>query len=103
VAIFTIRFDAEAAAEVERWAHACGQTKSEFIRAAVKERVRKMAGRKHKLTAYERAKDYIGSVHSRGANYSTDTGRKYAEMLWEERRVKDADRRRSPDRARRRR
>ncbi len=102
MAVFTIRFDAEAASGVERSARARGETKSEFIRAAVRERVRKTSARKRKLTAYERAKDYIGSVHSGGANYSVDTGRKYAEMLQEDRRAKDADRRRSSHRARRR-
>jgi predicted DNA-binding protein len=101
MAIVTIRMGSEVASELDRAARARGETKSEFIRAAVQERVRKTA--KRKLTVYERAKDYIGSVHSGGANYSVDTGRKYAEMLWEERRAKDADRRRSLDRARRRR
>jgi Arc/MetJ-type ribon-helix-helix transcriptional regulator len=102
MAVVTIRLDAEAASDVERSARACGQTKSEFIRAAVEERVRKTSRRERKLTAYDRLKDFIGSCSSGGANYAVDTGRKYAEMLEEERRAKNADRRRSSHRARRR-
>jgi hypothetical protein len=100
MATFTIRFDPDAASQVERSARARGETRSEFIRAAVKERVRKTPARKDKLTAYERLKDFIGSCNSGGANYSIDTGRKYAEMLWEERRAKDPDRRRASRRSR---
>jgi len=96
----SIRLDAETAAALERLAREQGKSKSEIVREALIQHAKRNGKRSaNGETLYDRIKDVIGSCDSGGLALSVDTGRKYAEMLWEERRAKLAGGRRPTDRA----
>ena len=98
----SIRLDAETTASIERLARENGKNKSEIVREALRQYAKSNRRRSHKgKTLYDRIKDIVGSCSGGDAALSVDTGRKYAEMLWEERRAKLARGRRPPDRAHR--
>jgi hypothetical protein len=98
----SIRMDAQSIALAARLARQQGKTKSEVIREALHAYGRKNGrGPKRGESLYDRVKDIVGSCDSGGLNLSVDAGRKYVQMLSEERRAKHAGRRRPIDRTRR--
>lgn len=102
--VISIRLDAETSASLERAARESGQTKSEVVRDALSYRLRKRKNGRRAATSesfYDRIKDLIGSCRSGGLNLSERTGDKFYEMLIEDRRARDIDRRRTASRARR--
>ncbi|MGO9449907.1 MAG: ribbon-helix-helix protein, CopG family [Candidatus Binataceae bacterium] len=102
--VITIRLDAETSASLERAARESGQTKSEVVRDALSYRLRKRKNGRRAANSesfYDRIKDLIGSCRSGGLNLSERTGDKFYEMLIEDRRARDVDRRRTASRARR--
>ena len=101
MAIMTVRLDAETAALIERAARETGRTRSDVLRDAVRKSCARQKRPRKRETLYDKIKDLIGSCDSGGRNFSTDTGRKYAEMLINERRARVADRRRTANRSRR--
>ncbi len=95
----SIRLDAETAALTDRLAREQGKSKSEIVREALRQYANRNGKRSQKgETLYDRIKDIVGSCDSGGMNLSVDTGRKYAEMLWEDRRAKVAGGRRPTNR-----
>ncbi|WP_370655427.1 ribbon-helix-helix protein, CopG family [Candidatus Binatus sp.] len=98
----SIRLDAETTVSIERLAREKGKSKSEIVRDALRQYAKRDGVRSHHgETLYDRIKDIVGSCSGGDAALSVDTGRKYAEMLWEERRAKLARGRRPPNRAHR--
>jgi hypothetical protein len=102
MAAMTVRLDPETTAIVEQLVRQTGQTKSEIVREALRKHGR-LNGRKTKKgeTLYDRIKHVIGTCDSGGMDLSVDTGRKYTEMLWEDRRAKLARGRGTINRSRR--
>ncbi len=85
----SIRLDAETTASIDRLAREQGKSKSEIVREALRQYAKRNGKRFHKdETLYDRIKDVVGSCDGGGVALSVDTGRKYAEMLWKDRRAK---------------
>ena len=96
----SIRLDAETTASIERLARENGKNKSEIVREAVRQYAKRNGKRTRKGgTLYDRIKDIVGSCSGGPSDLSVDSGKKYAAMLWERKRVHDADRRRATRRA----
>src|SRR5258708_4726206 len=96
----SIRLDAETATMTDRLAREQGKSKSEIVREALRHYAKQNGKRSQKgETLYDRIKDIIGSCSGGPSNLSIDSGKKYGEMLWERKRSRDADRRRSARRA----
>ncbi|MGH7813174.1 MAG: ribbon-helix-helix domain-containing protein [Candidatus Binataceae bacterium] len=101
--IVSIRLDADSTALAGRLAREEGKTRSEVLREALREYGRRKSKTKARSARqprpYDLMKDLIGVCHSGRTDLSVDTGRKYTEMLWERKRTRDADRRRTARRA----
>jgi Arc/MetJ-type ribon-helix-helix transcriptional regulator len=98
----TVRLDPDTTAILEQLVRETGQTKSEIVREALRKHARRNGRKVQKgETLYDRIKHVIGTCDSGGMDLSVDTGRKYTEMLWEDRRAKLARGRGSTHRARR--
>ena len=96
----SIRLDAETATLTERMAREQGKSKSEIVREALRQYAKRNGTRARKgETLYDRIKDIVGSCSGGPSDLSIDSGKKYAAMLWERKRSRDADRRRSARRA----
>ena len=96
----SIRLDAETTALTARLAREQGKSKSEIVREALRQYAKRNGKHSHKgETLYDRIKDIIGSCSGGPSDLSIDTGKKYAAMLWERKRSRDADRRRPARRA----
>jgi metal-responsive CopG/Arc/MetJ family transcriptional regulator len=97
----SIRLDAETATSLERLAREQGKSKSEIVREALHQLAKRNGKRSPKgETLYDRIKDIVGSCSGGPSALSVDTGKKYAAMLWERKRARDADRRRATRRTR---
>ena len=97
----SIRLDAETAAALERLAREQGKSKSEIVREALSQHAKRNGKRSQRgETLYDKIKDIIGSCSGGPSDLSVDSGKKYAAMLWERKRARDADRRRTARRAR---
>ena len=75
---FSVRFDPDTEALIERLARTRGTSRSSVVREAV---ARYAAGEDPKTTAYERLAPYIGTLRSGRRDLSQHTGRKVAELL----------------------
>lgn len=75
---FSIRFDPETEALVQRLARTRGKSRSSVVREAV---VRYAAEEDTQSTAYERLAPYIGTLQSGRTDLSQHTGRKFTELL----------------------
>ena len=75
---FSVRFDPETEALIERLARTRGKSRSSVVREAV---ARYAAEEDTQTTAYERLKPLIGIVRSGRSDLSQHTGRKVAELL----------------------
>jgi predicted transcriptional regulator len=75
---FSVRFDPETEALIERLARTRGQTRSSVVREAV---ARYAAEEDDQTTLYDRIKPYIGTIRSGRSDLSQHTGRKVAELL----------------------
>lgn len=99
--VMTVRLDPETTAIIEELVRETGQTKSEIVREALRKHGRRNGRKVQKgETLYDRIKDIVGSCSGGPTDLSVDTGRKYTEMLWEDRRARLARGRRSAHRAR---
>ena len=100
MATFSIRLDDKIASDLGRVAAQTGQTKAEVVSEALASYVKKVEAEYAAKTPYESVKHLIGSLDSGGMQLSTDTGKKVAQMLLEERDARRrADRRRATRRA----
>jgi hypothetical protein len=75
---FSVRFDPETEALIERLARTRGQSRSSIVREAV---ARYAAEEDAQTTAYERLKPLIGVIHTGRTDLSQQTGRKFTELL----------------------
>ena len=94
MATLSVRIDAVTAAAIDRMIAGTGKSKSALIRDAIAVYGAKI-GIPRSERPYDRMADLIGSIDSGGMQLSTDTGRKYSEML-----IKERDERRRADRRR---
>lgn len=78
---FSVRFDPETEALVERLARTRGKSRSSVVREAV---ARYAAEEEDQTTLYDRIKPYIGTIRSGRSDLSQQTGRKVAELLREQ-------------------
>ena len=98
----TVRLDARTASSVDRVAAQAGKTKSEIVRAAITDYVKKVSKKTPSVRPYDQVADLIGVWDSGGMQLSTRTGEKFTEMLLRERdERRRADRRRPTRRAHR--
>jgi Arc/MetJ-type ribon-helix-helix transcriptional regulator len=84
----TVRLDVPTEAALKRLAARRGQTKSEVIRDAIA-RLAEEEG--EPLSAYHRLEPFIGVFDSGGEQLSTETGRRFREILEEKRRARRSD------------
>jgi predicted DNA-binding protein len=84
----TVRLDLPTEAALKRLAMRRGQTKSDVIRDAI-ERLAEDEG--ERLTAYYKLQPFLGIVDSGGQQLSTETGRRFRELLEERRRARRSD------------
>ncbi|HEV7515865.1 MAG TPA: ribbon-helix-helix protein, CopG family [Thermoanaerobaculia bacterium] len=84
----TVRLDVPTEAALKRLAARRGQTKSEVIRDAIT-RLAEEEG--ESLSAYHRLEPFIGVIDSGGQQLSTETGRRFREILEEKRRARRSD------------
>jgi hypothetical protein len=77
---FSVRFDPETEALIERLARTRGQSRSSVVREAVA-RYAAEADEDDGKTAYERLEPFIGTWRSGRSDLSQNTGRKVAELL----------------------
>lgn len=89
---FSVRFDPETEALIERLARARGQSRSSVVREAV---ARYAAEEDDRTTAYERLEPYIGTWRSGCTDLSQHTGRKFTELLKKQRAERAARARRT--------
>ena len=75
---FSVRFDPDTEALIERLARTRGTSRSSVVREAV---ARYAAEEDAQTTAYERLKPIIGIVRGGPSDLSQHTGRKVAELL----------------------
>jgi hypothetical protein len=75
---FSVRFDPETEALVERLARTRGRSRSSVVREAV---ARYAAEEEAQTSAYERLKPLIGVIRSGRTDLSQHTGRKFTELL----------------------
>lgn len=82
----TVRLDTATEATLKRLATRRGQTKSEVIRDAI---ARLGDDEPADDSAYQRLRAYAGIVDSGGRQLSSETGRRFRELLEERRRAGD--------------
>ncbi len=80
----TVRLDVPTEATLKRLAAQRGQTKSEVIRDAIS---RLADEEPRRPSAYQRLRPFVGIVDSGGSQLSTETGRRFRELLEERRRA----------------
>ncbi len=80
----SIRLDTETDTALEEIAERRSQTKSEVVRRAIRELVRR-----ERLTPYEMAEDLIGSVSGGPEDLSARTGEKFRQLLLRKRRSRN--------------
>lgn len=98
MATLSSRLDAETASLVDSIARRTGLSKSDAVRAAIKEYARKLEATSSP-SFYDKIKDYVGRWDSGGMQLSTRTGEEIAQMMLEERQRRDLNRRRPARRA----
>lgn len=81
----TVRLDVPTEAALKRLTARRGQTKSEVIRDAIALLAEEEG---EQLSAYDRLRPFIGIIDSGGKQLSTDTGRRFRELLEEGRRAR---------------
>jgi Arc/MetJ-type ribon-helix-helix transcriptional regulator len=81
----TVRLDVSTEAALKRLTARRGQTKSEVIRDAI---ARLADEEGEQLSAYQWLQPFIGVIDSGGKQLSTDTGRRFRELLEERRRAR---------------
>jgi hypothetical protein len=94
----TVRLDAARATKLRRLARQSGKTRSELLREALDRYQRDDRGSDSERP-YDRIKHLVGSIHSGVGDLSVNTGKRFTEMLLEEKRIRDADRHRPARRA----
>jgi len=83
----TVRLDVPTEAALKRLAAQRGQTKSEVIRDAIA----RLAGEdRAQPSAHDKLRPFVGIVDSGGRQLSTETGRRFRELLEERRRARRA-------------
>ncbi len=98
MATLSLRLDAETASLVESIARRTGVSKSDAIRAAIKDYARTLGNRSGE-SFYDKIKDHVGRWESGDPHVSTRTGEELAQMMLEERQQRDLGRRRAARRA----
>jgi len=93
MAALSLRLDAETASLVDLIARRTGRSKSEAIRAAIKEYARTL-GHDSGKSFYDKIKHHVGRWESGDPHLSTRTGEEISQMMLEERHQRDPGRRR---------
>jgi hypothetical protein len=96
--ILSLRLDAETAAFVDSITRRTGLSKSDAIRAAIKEYARKIE-ENFGASFYDKIKEHVGVWESGDPLLSTRTGGEIAQMMLKERQRRDLGRRRATRRA----
>jgi predicted DNA-binding protein len=94
----SLRLDAETASLVDSIARRTGLTKSEVMRAAIKDYARMLEDDSGE-SFYDKIKDHVGRWESGDPYLSTRTGEEIAQMMLEERQRRDLGRCRTTRRA----
>jgi ribbon-helix-helix CopG family protein len=94
MATMSLRLDAETASLVDLIARRTDCSKSDIVRAAIKEYARKLEANSGP-SLYDKIKDYVGVWESGDPHLSTTTGDEIARMMLEERQLRDLGRRRT--------
>lgn len=84
----TVRLDVSTEAELKRLAVRRGQTKSEVLRDAI---ARLAEAEREPPSAHHRLQPFIGIIDSGGRQLSTETGRRFRELLEERQRARRPD------------
>ena len=90
----SLRLDAETVSLVDSIARRTDCSKSDIVRAAIKEYARKLEANSGP-SLYDKIKDYVGVWESGDPHLSTTTGDEIARMMLEERQRRASRRRRS--------
>jgi len=98
MATLSLRLDAETAYWVDLIARRTGLSKSDAVRAAIKEYAGKLEANSGQ-SFYDKIKDHVGCWDSGDSHLSTRTGEEISQMMLEERHRRDLNRRRSTRRA----
>jgi metal-responsive CopG/Arc/MetJ family transcriptional regulator len=98
MATLSLRLDAEIASLVDLIARRSGLSKSDAIRAAIREYAQKLEENSGP-SFYDKIKDHVGVWESGDPHLSTRTGDEIAQMMLEERQRRDLGRRRATRRA----
>jgi predicted DNA-binding protein len=98
VGTLSLRLDAETASLVDSIARHNGLSKSDAIRAAIKEYAQKLEDNSDS-SFYEKIKDHVGVWESSDPYLSTRTGEEIAQMMLEAKKRRDLGRRRAARRA----
>ena len=98
MATASLRPDAEAASVLDSIARRTGLSKSDALRAAIKQYAAQLEQTSDR-SFYEKIKDHVGRWESGDPHLSTRTGEEISEMMLEERQRRDPHRRRTTRRA----
>ena len=98
MATLSLRLDAETASLVDSIVRRTGLSKSDAIRAAIKEYARKLEENSGQ-SFYDKVKDLVGRWDSGDRHLSTRSGEEIARMLAEEKQRRDLGRHRAARRA----
>ena len=87
---FSLRLDPETEAKIRRLSAATARTKSQVVREAVAQYAAEGHPTSGPESAFDRLKPFIGTIRTGGANYSTDTHRKYRDVIRQKHRARRA-------------
>ena len=88
---FSLRLDPDTEAKIRRLATATNRSKSEVVREAVAQYAAEgQSATTAPASVFDRLKPFIGTISTGGANYSTDTHRKYRDSIRRKHRARRA-------------